>query len=986
MAIKTDTFQGAGAAGAVTSVNTQTGAVVLSANDLAADHTASNYTAANSNIDGHLSGIDTKLGTIASGLTYKGTFNATAGTPSLANALKGDLYVVGTAGTIYGQTWAVGDHLLINDDMGGTITNSKIDKIDNTDQVTSVNGDTGAVTVNLQSVTDQSGVTTGTVQAGILKSPTVRVGTGATFYELPSADGSSNQVLATDGAGSLFFKNESTAAAASETVAGVIEIATNAEAAAATATDKALVPSNISSLDLSDMDNSTAGFISSVASASETVQGIIEIATNAEAAAGTATDKALVPSNISSLDLSAMDNTTSGFISSVASASETVQGIIEIATNAEAAAGTATDKALVPSNISSLDLSAMDNTTSGFIANINSESLNDLSDVSYTAGAPINNYVLTYVHANTQWEAVAAASGGLSEIVQDTTPQLGGNLDVNGNSITSASNGNVTINPDGTGDISIGADIIPDADATHTIGDEDNRFISYYGDMNGAIRFKAKNDQGGQITKGQVVYIKGLAGDGTTPTVALADADDSAKMPAFGLAFNTANDQAEIQIVSFGNLGGLDTSGFTVGDTLFVGTTAGALVATKPTGETSLLQNIGRVIRSNNGAGVIMVGGAGRSAATPNLDQDKVFLGNASNQAVSTALSSIALSSFNDDLNYLSNVSEDTTPQLGGNLDVNGNYINSVSNGDIEVDPNGTGAFKIRGNATSGSGRIVLNCEQNSHGITLKGPPHSAAANYTLTLPNDDGDADQVLKTNGSGVLDWVDQAAAPAAASETVAGVIEIATNAEAGAATATDKALVPSNIASLDLSAMDNTTAGFIADVVSDTTPQLGGSLDVNGNAITSASNGLVEITPNGTGAVKLGGNTNPAELRFFDEAGTNYVALKAPLDSAISADETFTLPATDGTNGQVLQTNGSGVLSFVDQSAGGGGWTYSAITADPANAQAGYHYSCTGTFTITLPTSGVSAGAEIRVKNMGTGTITIDPGTQNIDGVHN
>ena len=53
--------------GAVTSVNTQTGAVVLSANDLAADHTASNYTAANSNIDGHLSGIDTKLGTIAEG-------------------------------------------------------------------------------------------------------------------------------------------------------------------------------------------------------------------------------------------------------------------------------------------------------------------------------------------------------------------------------------------------------------------------------------------------------------------------------------------------------------------------------------------------------------------------------------------------------------------------------------------------------------------------------------------------------------------------------------------------------------------------------------------------------------------------------------------------------------------------------------------------------------------------------------------------------
>ena len=65
------------------------------------------------------------------------------------------------------------------------------------------------------------------------------------------------------------------------------------------------------------------------------------------------------------------------------------------------------------------------------------------------------------------------------------------------------------------------------------------------------------------------------------------------------------------------------------------------------------------------------------------------------------------------------------------------------------------------------------------------------------------------------------------------------------------------------------------------------------------------------------------------------------------------------------------------------GGGGYTYSAITADPANAQTGYHYSCIGTFTITLPTSGVSSGEEIRIKNMGDGTITIDPQTQTIDG---
>ena len=60
-----------------------------------------------------------------------------------------------------------------------------------------------------------------------------------------------------------------------------------------------------------------------------------------------------------------------------------------------------------------------------------------------------------------------------------------------------------------------------------------------------------------------------------------------------------------------------------------------------------------------------------------------------------------------------------------------------------------------------------------------------------------------------------------------------------------------------------------------------------------------------------------------------------------------------------------------------------TYSAITADPAPAVVNYHYSCTGSFTITLPTS-QSAGSKIVVKNMGTGDITLDPQSSNIDGV--
>ena len=109
--------------------------------------------------------------------------------------------------------------------------------------------------------------------------------------------------------------------------------------------------------------------------------------------------------------------------------------------------------------------------------------------------------------------------------------------------------------------------------------------------------------------------------------------------------------------------------------------------------------------------------------------------------------------------NKLGNVVEDTTPQLGGNLDVQSSEITTTTtNGNIKLNPNGTGVVEVKGDGSSEDGAIQLNCSQNTHGVKIKSPAHSAGASYTLTLPTTDGNADQVLKTNGSGVLDWVDQ------------------------------------------------------------------------------------------------------------------------------------------------------------------------------------------------------------------------------------
>ena len=80
------------------------------------------------------------------------------------------------------------------------------------------------------------------------------------------------------------------------------------------------------------------------------------------------------------------------------------------------------------------------------------------------------------------------------------------------------------------------------------------------------------------------------------------------------------------------------------------------------------------------------------------------------------------------------------------------------SNSNLELDPNGSGVVVFKGNSTRESGQFKLNCENNTHGITIKGPPHSADAMYTLTLPDTHGNANEVLKTDGSGNLSWTVQ------------------------------------------------------------------------------------------------------------------------------------------------------------------------------------------------------------------------------------
>jgi hypothetical protein len=96
----------------------------------------------------------------------------------------------------------------------------------------------------------------------------------------------------------------------------------------------------------------------------------------------------------------------------------------------------------------------------------------------------------------------------------------------------------------------------------------------------------------------------------------------------------------------------------------------------------------------------------------------------------------------------IASVAADTSPQLGGDLDMNGQDIVTTSNADIELAPNGTGHVTVKGNDNQGA--IQFNCENNSHGQQIKAAPHSEAASNILTIPSTGGNSTLVSDASTS--------------------------------------------------------------------------------------------------------------------------------------------------------------------------------------------------------------------------------------------
>jgi len=346
-----------------------------------------------------------------------------------------------------------------------------------------------------------------------------------------------------------------------------------------------------------------------------------------------------------------------------------------------------------------------------------------------------------------------------------------------------------------------------------------------------------------------------------------------------------------------------------------------------------------------------------------------------------------------------------STPITVGDLKINsdaagtstsGSIATLASNNNIKLDPHGSGVPELVGNATRGSGQLQFNCEQNSHGIILKGPPHSAGASYTMILPDSLGSNGQVLSLQdaSTGELTFSTSGAGDLLASNNLSDLdnagtartnlgLAIGTNVQAFDAQLTDIAgLTPT-----DSHIIIGDGSNFVTESGATARTSLGLSIGSDVQAFDAQLADVAGLTPSDGGFI-VGDGSN-----FVLESGAT---ARTSLDLGTVA----TLDVGTGAN-NVVQLDGSSRLPAVDgsqltnlPSGGGSRPTVTAITAasytigttDSAIGASELEriYTCSSSAaTVNLPSSSGLTGFKVQIKNLLSSTITIDPsGAEQID----
>jgi hypothetical protein len=385
-------------------------------------------------------GFDTAVSVGA--LDYKGTYNATTNSPILTSSLKSDYYVVSGPGVLAGIALEVGDIVLFNQNASSPITSAMFNKFDNTDQVISVNAQTGLVVLDTDDITETATnqyFTNARFDTQLATKDTSNLTEGSNLYytnarfdtQLATKDsddvteGSSNLYYTnarfdtqlatkdtdnlTEGSSNLYYTNArfDTQLATKDTsnlTEGTNLYHTNARVDARIALANANDLNDVSYTAGAPIDGQVLTYVHAnnqweAAAASGGISSV-----NGDTGPTVVLDSDDVAEGSSNLYY-----TNARFDTQLATkdTSNLTEGTNLYYTNARF------DTQLATKDTSNLtEGTNLYHTNARVDARIALANANDLNDVSYTAGAPIDGQVLTYVHANNRWEAAAASGGG----------------------------------------------------------------------------------------------------------------------------------------------------------------------------------------------------------------------------------------------------------------------------------------------------------------------------------------------------------------------------------------------------------------------------------------------------------------------------------------------------------------------------------------------------------------------------------------------
>jgi hypothetical protein len=288
----------------------------------------------------------------------------------------------------------------------------------------------------------------------------------------------------------------------------------------------------------------------------------------------------------------------------------------------------------------------------------------------------------------------------------------------------------------------------------------------------------------------------------------------------------------------------------------------------------------------------------------------------------------------------LANVVDDTTPQLGGNLDINGFKIVSASNGNIEIDPAGSGDVILHGNLSidnlgniSKTGQLNISpstitsfgrsdtlIDGNVH-IVRNSYSATALSGFTFSQHHNTPDAVNFTfyRSRGTGT------ALAAVVNGDDLGDISFFGFDGTGTAGGATISATVEGSPVTgriptkFSFFTNNGTNQVIRAELSSAGVWKVNNLQNLNGTDLT-----LTATTVKIAGDVQINAQ---GDLRFADSDNSNWVAFQAP--ATVSSNITWTLPSADGSPGQVLSTSGNGTLSWATASGGTGLLSRTAVS---------------------------------------------------------